>query len=71
MPKKYFVLLSWKNIRMEEVLCSAQEHDFKEIIVSLIRSNYNIVILYESIPNFLNYGFVNNITPGISFKILR
>lgn len=56
---------------MEEVLCSAQEHDFKEIIVSLVRSNYNIVIVYESIPNFLNYGFVNNITPGISFKILR
>lgn len=46
MPEKYFLLRAGKESRMEEVLCSAKEHSFNEIIVSLVTSNHHIVIVY-------------------------
>ena len=58
---------------MEKLACSAQEHGFK--VVSLVKGNGNIVIGYKNIPNFfrcvIKYVEVNDITPGISFQILR
>lgn len=73
MPEKYFLLGSGKESRMEEVLCSAQLHGFKEI-VTLVKGNDNIVFEHENIPNFLRcimkFVEVNDIVPRISFKIL-
>ena len=75
MPEKCFLLGARKESRMEELLCSAQERGFKEVIVSLVRGNGNIVIGYENIPNFLRcvikHVEVNDITPGIPFQIFR
>lgn len=63
----------WES-RMEKLACSAQEHGFK-VVVSLVRGNGNTVTGYENIPNFfrcvMKYVEVNDITPGISFQILR
>ena len=62
----------WES-RMEKLAGSAQEHGFK--VVSLVKGNCNIVIGYKNIPNFfrcvIKYVEVNDITPGISFQILR
>lgn len=48
------LLVAEKESRMEELPCSAREHGFKEIIVSLvINDNGNTVIVYENISDFL------------------
>lgn len=41
MPEKYFLLEAGEKSRMEEVLCSVQQHGFKEI-VTLVKDNDNI-----------------------------
>lgn len=73
MPEKYFLLGAGKESRMEEVLCSAQQHGFKEI-VTLVKGNDNTVFEHENIPNLLRcimkFVEVNDIVPRISFKIL-